>query len=343
MSRLELRLEGESHWWLDGPYGSVKFDSERAVDLFVRAMSEGPDALKDHLLSGTVFSVIKSGNFDVAELFFALWLESANGFTVAGASACFLAQDEDEEDIMSCLAQAGHWLIEVAESESVVCYVKANAPRAAKPADKTGPPPPPERRRSGHDTLKSIVDEVDPKLFEAAIQALKQHRAKPKNTPSSDLKPQDSRDVDATYTLTWWNQTGGDLLTLYDAQVHPSFILSVKAMPDKHFRTGSTSLAWFFTNGAWAQGEMDGYSIWYAPNGSWFGVNIHCPVQIIGIGTAPYYEVAWSEWGKETFFKPVDEPHMSFDFPRSIGYNIQIKPQSGHSTILVDVIISKIP
>ncbi|ENH67083.1 hypothetical protein FOC1_g10004716 [Fusarium oxysporum f. sp. cubense race 1] len=252
MSRLELRLEGESHWWLDGPYGSVKFDSERAVDLFVRAMSEGPDALKDHLLSGTVFSVMKSGNVDVAELFFALWLESANGFTVAGASACFLAQDEDEEDIMSCLAQAGHWLIEVAESET-------NAPRAAKPADKTGPPPPPERRRSGHDTLKSIVD------------------------------------------------------------------------------------AWFFSNGAWAQGEMDGYSIWYAPNGSWFGVNIHCPVQVIGIGTAPYYEVAWSEWGKETFFKPVDEPHMSFDFPRSLGYNIQIKPQSGHSTILVDVIISKIP
>lgn len=118
MSRLELRLEGESHWWLDGPYGSVKFDSERAVDLFVRAMSEGPDALKDHLLSGTVFSVIKSGNVDVAELFFALWFESANGFTVAGASACFLAQDEDEEDIMSCLAQAGHWLIEVAGSES---------------------------------------------------------------------------------------------------------------------------------------------------------------------------------------------------------------------------------
>lgn len=71
MSRLELRLEGESHWWLDGPYGSVKFDSERAVDLFVRVMSEGPDALKDHLLSGTVFSVIKSGNVDVAELFFA--------------------------------------------------------------------------------------------------------------------------------------------------------------------------------------------------------------------------------------------------------------------------------
>ncbi|KAH7211942.1 hypothetical protein DER44DRAFT_894948 [Fusarium oxysporum] len=282
-------------------------------------MSEGPDALKDHLLSGTAFPVIKSGNVDAVELFFALWLESANGFTVASASACFLAQDENEEDIMSCLAQAGHWLIEVAESESVVCYVKANAPRAAKPADKTGPPPPPERRRSSHDMLKSIVD--DPKLFEAATQALKQHRAKPKDTPSSDLKPQDSRDVDATYTLTWWNQTGGDLLTLYDAQVHPSFILSVKAMPDKHFRTGSTSLAWFFTNGAWAQGEMDGYSIW------------HCTI----------YEVAWSEWGKETFFKPVDEPHMSFDFPRSLGYNIQIKPQSGHSTILVDVIISKIP
>ncbi|CZR46558.1 uncharacterized protein FPRO_12007 [Fusarium proliferatum ET1] len=113
-------------------------------------------------------------------------------------------------------------------------------------------------------------------------------------------------------------------------------------MPDKHFRTGSTTLAWFFTNGAWAQGDMDGCCMWYAPNGSWFGVNIHCPVQIFGIGTAPYYEVAWSEWGKETFFKPVDEPFISFDFPRSLGYDIQIEPQSGHSAIIVDVIINKI-
>jgi len=189
---------------------------------------------------------------------------------------------------------------------------------------------------------RMITVDADPKLYEAAIKALQQHRAKAKDASVSNIGPQDSRDIDATYILTWWNQTGGELLTLYDAQVHPSWILSVKAMPDKHFRTGSTSLAWFFTNGAWAQGEMDGYCIWYTPNGSWFGVNIHCPVQIIGIGTAPYYEVAWSEWGKETFFKPVDEPFMSFDFPRSLGYDIQIKPQSGHSTIIVDVIISKI-
>ncbi|KAF5618802.1 uncharacterized protein FTJAE_12163 [Fusarium tjaetaba] len=320
MSRLELRCQGESDWWLDGPYGSVKFASEGAVDSFVRTMSEGPDALKDHLISGAVFSCTKSGNVDAAEIFSALWLESSNGFTVAGAR---------------------RWLTGVAHPESVTCYVKANSPRAAKPIDKSGPPPPPERRQSSCDTLKSIVD--DPKLFEAAIQALRQHRAKTKDSSSSNLKPQDSRDIDATYILTWWNQTGGDLLTLYDAQVHPSWILSVKAMPDKHFRTGSTILAWFFSNGALAQGVMDGYCIWYAPSGSWFGVNIHCPVQFLGIGTAPYYEVAWSEWGKETFFKPVDEPFMSFDFLRSLGYDIQIKPQSGHSSIIVDVIVSKIP
>ncbi|KAF5595676.1 BCS1-mitochondrial of the AAA family of ATPase [Fusarium pseudocircinatum] len=179
-------------------------------------------------------------------------------------------------------------------------------------------PPPPERRRSSYTTLKSIVDgknlsphhnvrkcvvtvDADPKKFEAAIQALKQHQAKPKIAPSADLEPQDSHEIAATCILSWWNQT-----------------------------------AWFFTTGAWAQGEMDGYCTWYAPNGSWFGVNIHCPVQFLGTGTAPYYEVAWSEGGKETFFKPVDEPFMSFDFPRSLGYDIQIKPQSGHSSIIVD-------
>ncbi|KAF5701246.1 hypothetical protein FGLOB1_10307 [Fusarium globosum] len=308
MSRLGLRWGGESDWWLDGPYGSVKFDSERAVDSFARAMSEGPDALKAHLLSDTVFLCIKPGYIEAADLFFSLWLEPANRLLVTGTS--------------------------------VASYVKANSRRVAKPIDKRGPPSPPEHWRSSHDTLKSIVG--DPKLHEAAIEALKQHRAKTADASSSNVKPQDSRDIDATYILTWWNQTAGELLTLYDAQVHPSWILSVKAMPDKHFRTGSTTLAWFFTNGAWAQGDMDGYCIWYAPNGSWFGVNIHCPVQIFGIGTAPYYEVAWSEWGKETFFKPVDEPFISFDFLRSLGYDIQIEAQSGHSTIIVDVIIIKI-
>ncbi|KAG5742776.1 hypothetical protein H9Q69_014276 [Fusarium xylarioides] len=299
MSCLELRWEGKSDWWLDGPYGSVKFVTEQTVDLFVRAMSECLGALKDQLLSGTLFSCIKCGNVDAADLFFALWLESANGLTVAGPSTSFLAQNEGAENIMSCLPQAGRWLTDVAHPESVANYARANAPRPAKPADKTGLPPPPERKRSSHDILKSIVD--DPKLFEAAIQALEQHRAKPKDASSSDLKHQDSRDIDATYIFTWWNQTGGDLLTLYGAQVHPDWILSVKATPDKHFRTGSTSLAWFLSTGAWAQGEMEGYRIWYAPNGSWFGVNIHCPVQVFGMGTAPYYEVAWSEWGRRRF------------------------------------------
>ncbi|KAI1049370.1 hypothetical protein LB506_005080 [Fusarium annulatum] len=316
MSRLGLRWGGELDWWLDGTYGSVKFDSERAVDSFARAMSEGTDALKAHLLSDTLI--------------------------VTGTSTSFLAEDRGTEDIIGCLVQAGDWLTKVAHPEGVASYVKANSRRVAKPIDKRGPPPPPEHWRSSHDTLKSIVDEermiivdADPKLHEAAIEALKQHRAK---TTDASIP----RDIDATYILTWWNQTAGEHLTLCDAQVHPSWILSVKAMPDKHFRTGSTTLAWFFTNGAWAQGDMDGYCIWYAPNGSWFGVNIHCPVQIFGIGTAPYYEVAWSEWGKETFFKPVDEPFISFDFPRSLGYDIQIEPQSGHSAIIVDVIINKI-
>lgn len=55
MSRLGLRWGGELDWWLDGTYGSVKFDSERAVESFARAMSEGTDALKAHLLSDTCF------------------------------------------------------------------------------------------------------------------------------------------------------------------------------------------------------------------------------------------------------------------------------------------------
>ncbi|KAI1025126.1 hypothetical protein LB504_009863 [Fusarium proliferatum] len=208
-----------------------QFDSERAVNSFARAISEGPDAWKAHLLSNTVFLCIKAGYIQAADFSFSLWLEPANRLTVTGTSTSFLVEDRGTEEIIGCLAQAGDWLTKVAHPE-------ANSRRVAKPIDKRGPPPPPEHRRSGHYTPKSIVDErmiivdEDPKLHEAAIEALKQHRAKTTDASSSNLKPQDSRDIDVTYILTWWNQTAGELLTLYDAQVHPSWILSVNAMPD---------------------------------------------------------------------------------------------------------------
>lgn len=69
---------------------------------------------------------------------------------------------------------------------------------------------------------RMITVDADPKSYEAAIQALKQHKSKTKDPSISNLEPQDSRDEDATCILAWWNQTGGELLTLYDAQMHPS-------------------------------------------------------------------------------------------------------------------------
>lgn len=70
-------------------------------------MSEGPDALKAHLLSDTVFLCIKPGYIETADLFFSLWLEPANRLTVTGTSTSFLAEDRGTEDIIGCLAQAG--------------------------------------------------------------------------------------------------------------------------------------------------------------------------------------------------------------------------------------------
>ncbi|CZR46557.1 uncharacterized protein FPRO_12006 [Fusarium proliferatum ET1] len=132
MSRLGLRWGGELDWWLDGTYGSVKFDSERAVDS------------QDTSRQQTCFSPYDSNQ--------------QTGLLLLAPVPLFFAEDRGTEDIIGCLAQAGDWLTKVAHPEGVASYVKANSRRVAKPIDKRGPPPPPEHWRSSHDTLKSIVD-----------------------------------------------------------------------------------------------------------------------------------------------------------------------------------------
>ena len=116
----------------------------------------------------------------------------------------------------------------------------------------------------------------------------------------------------------------------------------VQSYPAQSFQIGSQALAWSWIASGFAQGTMDGDVVWNAPNGSWFGVNVHVPAQFLGAGTAPYYQVCWSEPGKTDWFTPVDDPATPFSFPTSLGYQIDITTSCGHASIAVTIKVAKL-
>ncbi|KAI1046922.1 hypothetical protein LB505_013725 [Fusarium chuoi] len=263
-------------------------------------MAGGPDALSGYLLSGEAFSGIVSGDFEAVDLFLELWPRATNELLVTGRPGSFLAESEGVASLLSCLAQAGEWLLEF--------FVASNQ-----------------------------------NLRTAALQALKQQKADPEKRLSLKKNQQISTAAaNADYNVTFWNQSGGDLLTLHSSDLWPSSIMFIVSKPGKEFKIGTQALAWSWLASGWAQGEMDGYCIWNTPRGSWFGVNIHVPVQILGIGTAPYYQVAWSETGKNEWHTPVDDPATPFTFPKTLGYEIEIKTQCGHASIVANVFVKKL-
>ncbi|KAI6760446.1 hypothetical protein HG530_009306 [Fusarium avenaceum] len=325
MAQLFVRWEGGTEWWLDGPYGSVQFLTEEAVDIFAEAMAGGADALSGFLVSGDAFPGIVAGDYEAVELFFDLWLQSTNELLVTGRAGSFLAESEGVDSILACLARAGKWLLELAVAST------KDSGHASK-RDEMLP---------RKDALKALVD--DPKLRATALQAFKQHKDNPEKSLAFKKNEQIvTAAASADYNVTFWNQSGGDLLTLQSSDLWPSSIMFIVSKPGKEFKIGTQALAWSWLASGWAQGEMDGYCVWNTPHGSWFGVNIHVPAQFLGIGTAPYYQVAWSEAGKNQWHTPVDDPATPFTFPTTLGYEIEIRTTCGHASIVANVFVKKV-
>ncbi|KAF5579661.1 amidohydrolase [Fusarium subglutinans] len=260
MAQLIVRWEGGTEWWLDGPYGSAQFLTEAAVNTFAEAMAGGPDALSGYLLSGEAFSGIVSGDFEAVDLFLELWPQATNELLVTGRLGSFLAESEGVASLLDCLVEAGEWLLKIFV---VSAKDSGDAPRRDKMLPK-------------NDALKTLVD--DPKLRTTALQALKEQKANPEKRLSLKKNQQISTaTANPDYNVTFWNQSGGDLLSLHSSDLWPSTIMFIVTKPGKEFKIGTQTLAWSWLMSGWAQGEMDGYCIWNTPRGSWFGVNIHLP------------------------------------------------------------------
>lgn len=72
-------------------------------------------------------------------------------------------------------------------------------------------------------------------------------------------------------------------------------MFTISKQPDEKLLAGNSQedLAWdqvgAFIGGGGTEGYADGQVVWKAPNGKCFGVQVHVPLQILGMGTSPYY------------------------------------------------------
>lgn len=82
---------------------------------------------------------------------------------------------------------------------------------------------------------------------------------------------------------------------------------------------------------------------WKDPNtDTHFGLKIYMPVQILHIGSQPYYETAYiiDNSGDPDWSKPVSNPADPYSFPTSIGYNVACTPKASHTSLSVQVQIT---
>jgi hypothetical protein len=183
----------------------------------------------------------------------------------------------------------------------------------------------------------------DPQKRAEALQIQKAFKAK---VPTEKVAPSKLGEVTEAavpdYGQTWFNLTGGEMLGLRQMDLWPESIMTVHTKPANSFPMGTQSLTWSWLLSGWDQGPMDGRVVWNAPNNSWFGVNVHVPAQLAGIGYAPYYEVVWSEPGKNTWHSPVSDPATPWSFPTSLGYQIDIRTQCGHASIAVSITVARL-
>ena len=80
--------------------------------------------------------------------------------------------------------------------------------------------------------------------------------------------------------------------------------------------------------------------IWQDPNGVRIGVQIHIPIQIYHIGTAPYYQVQFAYPGQDfgAFWTPVDDPSQGYSFNvvgTGYNYTIDVVPTAGGTVSIV--------
>lgn len=83
------------------------------------------------------------------------------------------------------------------------------------------------------------------------------------------------------------------------------------------------------------------YVCYKSSEGHTFGVKIKIPVQVLGMGDRPYYEIAKdvSDPDNIDWDKVVDDPSKHYSFELQDGISVDCNPTSGHTSLTVAVCI----
>lgn len=100
---------------------------------------------------------------------------------------------------------------------------------------------------------------------------------------------------------------------------------------------GVEKLAWTQALSTFAGGLTDGEIVWHDGKGNKFGVQIHVPLQILFIGTAPYYR---TRTGNDDWAGQYTSDTITFDKSKVGGYNITIHPTAEHSSLALKIEIT---
>lgn len=98
--------------------------------------------------------------------------------------------------------------------------------------------------------------------------------------------------------------------------------------------------------GSLANNDVDFGCTWLNPKTGWrFGVWIHQPVQVFGMGTGPYFRVACDNITDPTqrpaeWTKPHSDPAAQYAWPtENLGLKVTAMPTAGHDSLSVGVSI----
>ncbi|HEX8876437.1 MAG TPA: hypothetical protein VF777_06790 [Phycisphaerales bacterium] len=90
-----------------------------------------------------------------------------------------------------------------------------------------------------------------------------------------------------------------------------------------------------------ASGNIDLHCCWKDPaSGLRFGVQIWVPVQVLGIGKAPYWFVMCDNAGVNdgpNWISSGDDPSYMYTFSGTPGYKITARPTASHSSLEIQV------
>jgi hypothetical protein len=132
------------------------------------------------------------------------------------------------------------------------------------------------------------------------------------------------------------------------ANIGDSLLLAFAESPNPSMPSGdgetmevdSTSIS-FFSLEDLSKAEFEIFCVWIDQTTNWrFGVKIHVPVQILGIGTRPYYFVMSDNAAPGTtpnWTQPSSDPSQGYSWNNMPGITISASTDSEHTSLSVSV------